>query len=203
MREKPLFLLSLFSAFILWFISFVIKPFNFWAMMTFNAIVLIFFAYLSEEKIIKKNDFQLKNIFIGIISAIILYVIFFIGRKLISFMPGDEEMLSLVYDNDSETPKWLIGALLFFPIGFAEELFWRGFIQKKLSSIYTSFGAVFFSTFLYTALHIPTMNPILILAAAVCGFYWGMLYAFTDSIVLVLFSHMLWDPLIFTIKQIR
>lgn len=202
MSERHLFFISVLAAFILWFLTFVIKPFNFWAMMSFNALALIALASFSEEKIFFIEDFSLKNILLGFFSALILYGIFFIGRKIAAFIPGNREMLASVYENGSQTPRWLAAALLFFPIGFAEEYFWRGWIQKKLYQHYPKFQAVLAASFIYAAVHIPTLNPLLVLAAAVCGLYWGLLYAFSGSIALVIISHMLWDPLIFVFKQI-
>ncbi|GAB4028879.1 MAG: hypothetical protein Fur0012_02320 [Elusimicrobiota bacterium] len=202
MRERYLFFISVLIAFILWFLTFVIKPFNFWAMMSFNALTLIALASFSKGKILFAEDFTLKNILLGFFSALVLYGIFFFGRKILAFIPGNSQMLTSVYSNGSQTPRWLVAMLLFFPIGFAEEYFWRGWIQKKLYSAYPKFQAVLVASFIYAAVHIPTLNPVLILAAAVCGLYWGILYAISGSISLVIVSHMLWDPLIFVFKQI-
>ncbi|MEW5950702.1 MAG: CPBP family intramembrane metalloprotease [Elusimicrobia bacterium] len=203
MREKIIFIFSLAAAAALWFLTFVIKPFNFWAMMSFNAAILIFLTFLSKEKIIFKDDFNLKNAFIGFFSALILYGIFFIGRKAVLFIPGNENMLSSVYEAGPETPRYAVALLLFFPIGFAEEFFWRGFIQKKLYTAYPKIQAVLIASAFYTAVHIPTANPILIAASAVCGLYWGLLYAFAGSFFAVSLSHMIWDPIIFVFFQIR
>ncbi len=202
MSMIKLFLFSVSAAFVLWFITFVSKPFNFWAMMSFNACALIALAWASREKILFKNDLTVQNVLKGTASAVILYAIFLAGRKIIAFIPGDKEMLLSVYQNGSETPRWLVAALLFFPIGFAEEYFWRGFIQQTLYRNYTKFQAVIFSSLIYTAVHISTINPVLILASFSCGLYWGLIYAWTGSFWAVAFSHMIWDPLIFVFFQI-
>ena len=56
---------------------------------------------------------------------------------------------------------------------------------------------------LYTAIHVPTGNPVLILAALTCGLFWGGFYRATGRLVPVLVSHMLWDPFIFVIMPIK
>jgi hypothetical protein len=90
-----------------------------------------------------------------------------------------------------------VAGLLFFPIGFGEELFWRGYIQNKLAVKYGKYIGFIVATTIYTAIHIPTLNPVLILAALTCGIFWGYLYFLTGSLVVVIVSHMIWDPITF------
>lgn len=170
--------------------------------MSFNACVLIALALSSKEKILYKNDLTIKNILKGVASAIVLYAIFLIGRKIVAFVEGNEEMILSVYKNGSETPRWLVAFLLFFPIGFAEEFFWRGFIQQTLYHNNSKFESIIFSSIVYAAVHISTLNPVLVLASIVCGLYWGFIYAWTGSFSIVAISHMIWDPLIFVFFQI-
>jgi membrane protease YdiL (CAAX protease family) len=63
--------------------------------------------------------------------------------------------------------------------------------------------AYFVTILLYAGIHLPTKNPVLILAALTCGVFWGGLYWATGRLVPVLVSHMLWDPAIFVIFPIR
>lgn len=44
-----------------------------------------------------------------------------------------------------------------------------------------------------------TGNPVLLLAALVCGLFWGLLYHFTKSLPLVVISHTAWDLLVFLV----
>lgn len=196
-------ILSIIIAAFLWFATFVIQPFNFWMMMTFNTIVLSLIAFFMGRPLFKKEDFKLVNIFIGIFSAAVLYGIFFVGNIISKkIIPEQGQYLSAIYNNRVSVPTWLVAGLLFFPIGFGEEIFWRGFIQNKLQK-FGNVRALIITTIIYTGIHIPTLNPVLVLAALTCGLFWGYIYYRTGSLLTVLISHMLWDPFIFVIAPMR
>ena len=72
------------------------------------------------------------------------------------------------------------------------------FTQKRNAPI-----GIAVTTFLYVMVHIPTGNPILMLAAFTCGLFWGIGYWASGSLIPVLVSHMVWDPLIFVIMPIK
>ncbi|MCK7491939.1 MAG: UbiA family prenyltransferase [Comamonadaceae bacterium] len=52
---------------------------------------------------------------------------------------------------------------------------------------------------LYTAVHLASGNIMLVLAAAVCGVFWGWLYLRFRSPLLNVVSHTLWDLLVFVL----
>ncbi|PIR17607.1 MAG: CPBP family intramembrane metalloprotease [Deltaproteobacteria bacterium CG11_big_fil_rev_8_21_14_0_20_49_13] len=192
--------LSIVIAFVLWFIMFVLKPFNFWVMMSTSTSMLIVISYLFGRPLFKEEELNLKNISLGIASAMALYLVFWTGKKLLPFfVPTHAENLGAVYGNMGYAPAFVVAILLFFPIGFGEELFWRGYIQKKFSDNLGKYPGLIITAAIYTAVHIPTLNPVLILAALTCGLFWGYLYLLTDSLVVVLISHMIWDPLVFAV----
>ncbi|MEK6655039.1 MAG: CPBP family glutamic-type intramembrane protease [Thermodesulfobacteriota bacterium] len=47
--------------------------------------------------------------------------------------------------------------------------------------------------------HAVSLNPMLILAAGVCGLYWGLLYQREQNLIPLIISHSLWDLLIFVL----
>jgi len=120
-----------------------------------------------------------------------------------NIIPGHNQNSSNVYANREIFPGWLVALMLFFPIGFGEEIFWRGYLQRILSSKYSKYAALALTVFFYTAVHIPTLNPVLILAAFIVGIYWGLMFIWRGNIVAALISHMVWDPLIFVIAPIN
>lgn len=197
-------------AFVLWFIMFVLHPFNFWLMMSFSTTLLSVISFILTKPLFEKTDFSGRNVALGVGSAAILYGIFFLGNELlIAFQDIFPELLGQradniqsVYSNRGDVPRFLVAVLLFFPIGFGEEVFWRGLIQKGFSIQFSPLRGLVLTTAIYTAVHIPTLNPVLILAAFTCGLFWGFLYMKTESLVLVTLSHMLWDPFIFVIRPI-
>src|SRR2546428_10779617 len=84
-----------------------------------------------------------------------------------------------------------LAARLAFAIGPAEELFWRGFVQRRAGLIAT--------TALYGGAHLVTENLTLVGAATVAGAYWGLLRAFRVPLGALIASHVAWDVWIFLI----
>jgi hypothetical protein len=50
-----------------------------------------------------------------------------------------------------------------------------------------------FATVLYTVVHIATGNMVLVLAALICGLFWGWLYMRYQSMLINVISHTVWD----------
>ncbi|HEY5534981.1 MAG TPA: type II CAAX endopeptidase family protein [Ignavibacteria bacterium] len=200
--------LSVALACVLWFLMFVVKPIdNFWIMMTFSASLLSVISLSVFRDQLSLKNFNFKEISIGIISAVILYIVFYTGRQMLDLfhiIPDHQQGISNVYARPGAIPKWLIGMLLFFPIGFGEEIFWRGFLQRLMAKHHGQLKAFSLTTFFYTAVHFPTLNPVLILAAFLVGIFWGLMFIWRgNNIVPVLISHMVWDPLIFIILPVN
>ena len=89
--------------------------------------------------------------------------------------------------------------LLLFIIGPGEEIYWRGFIQNTLSKKMGETKGYIISVLLYAGVHIITGNIMLVIAALVCGIYWGWLYKKEKSLLPVIISHAIWDLTIFVI----
>lgn len=197
-----MYILYILLAAVLWFVMFVLKPFNFWAMMVFSTSLLSVISYISNNDQFKKEYFNLKEIGIGVGSAVLLYFVFFTGKIILDNMgiiPNHGQNISSVYANKGVIPGWLVGMLLFFPIGFGEEYFWRGYLQRYFQGRFGKWTALALTVFFYTAVHIPAMNPVLLLAAFLVGIYWGLIFIWRGNIVAALISHMVWDPLIFIV----
>ena len=196
------YLLYVVLAGVLWFVMFVLKPFNFWVMMAFSTSLLSVISYLHYKDQFKKEYFSVKEIAIGIGSAALLYLIFFFGRYVLDtfgIIPDHANNINSVYANKEQLPEWVVAMLLFFPIGFGEEYFWRGYIQRRLAERHGKWIALIITVAFYTAVHIPTGNTILLLAAFLVGIYWGLIFIWRGNIVAAALSHMLWDPFIFVI----
>ncbi|MBP6941910.1 MAG: CPBP family intramembrane metalloprotease [Syntrophorhabdaceae bacterium] len=202
--------LSVLLAFVLWHTTFMVRPFNFWLTMAFNTALLSAVSFASGKIPWRKGEWSLRNTGIGILAAIALYGIFWLGHEMLilanayaGLLPRRVENLNAIYASRAELPQYLIAILLFFPIGFGEEIYWRGFIQRLFQARWGKGAALLLTVVLYTGVHLSTGNPVLILAAFICGVYWSGLYWYTGSIVPVLISHMLWDPFIFIIAPIK
>jgi hypothetical protein len=203
--------LSIALAFVLWFIMFVLRPLNFWVMLTFSTSLLSALAFLLGRPLLSGREFTAKNVFLGVALAALLYALFFVGNQFLmivsrlfpSLLPDRAGNIASVYANLGGLSPALVGLLLCFPIGFGEEIFWRGYVQRRFEERRSPKSAFVLTTLLYTAIHVPTGNPVLILAALTCGLFWGGFYRATGRLVPVLVSHMLWDPFIFVVFPIK
>lgn len=183
---------------------FVVKPIgNFWIMMVISTSILSVISIFNYKNQLSRVNFSIKEVLIGILSAVLLYLVFFAGKNLLDIMkiiPNHQQNISNVYASRGMLPGWTIALLLFFPVGFGEEIFWRGYLQRLMSERYGNVKALLLTTFFYTAVHIPTLNPILIIAALLVGIFWGLMFIWrNNNIVAPMISHMVWDPVIFII----
>jgi len=139
----------------------------------------------------------------GVLSALVLYAIFWIGHFVsIRVLPFAAAQVGSIYTIRAGQNPWLIAGLLVFIIGPAEEIFWRGFIQHRLSKRYSIVIGFLVATALYALVHIWSFNVMLIAAAALCGVFWGLLFALTGSLWPCIISHALWDLTIFILLPI-
>jgi len=191
---------TLFIATILWYLLFVIKPMNFWLQMSLSISALVLMSLVFNRDIFKIGKLTIRHILIGISSAILLYIIFYLGNIVSGFIfPFKDSQVLSVYSNKSNGNLILIGSLLFFVIGPGEEIYWRGFIQNTLSKKIGETRGYILSVLLYAGVHIVTGNVMLVIAALVCGIYWGCLYKKEKSLIPVIISHAIWDLTIFVI----
>jgi membrane protease YdiL (CAAX protease family) len=190
-------------AFLLWFVMFsqwTAPHLNFWGAMTFSACVLILLSSLSSLPSLWRGRGRLLSpLFEAIIIASLLYLLFWIGDKLSQeLFTFARPQVDSIYQMKDGTPSWLIALLLLFIIGPAEELFWRGYVQRTLTQRWTANAGFVVTTLIYTAVHLPSMNFMLIMAAFTCGFCWGLLYRlFPQHFPAIVLSHALWDAAAF------
>ena len=92
----------------------------------------------------------------------------------------------------------LLTALMLFLIGPAEEIFWRGYIQKQLSARWNPNIGFIVTTSIYALVHAGSCNFMLTMAALVAGAAWGLLYRFFPKhFAAIIISHALWDVAVF------
>jgi uncharacterized protein len=149
-------------------------------------------------------NFKPSYLFWGIISAVILYFIFWIGNicstYLFSFATGQ---INAVYANKSQLPIWQIAFLLLFWIGPGEEVFWRGMVQRIFSKYFGVNAGWILGALIYSTIHLWSQNFILVMAALVGGLYWGWLFKRFGSLWPGIISHSLWDILVFIILPLK
>lgn len=196
--------ITLAAAAVLWYLLFVVKPMNFWLEMGISIGALTVMAVIMLKGKLGIIRVSLRDATMGIVSAAVLYGIFYIGNILSGFIfPFKDNQISMVYSNGSGISPVLIGVLLLFVIGPGEEIFWRGFIQKTFSKRYNERTGLILGVMFYTLVHILTGNFMLVIAAFVCGVYWGVIYKNEKSLVMVMISHGLWDLTVFVLLPFK
>jgi uncharacterized protein len=184
-------------------------PLDFWWAMGLVVAVLCASAFAADGAYVALllDDVRtrpLRKIVLGVVSAAALYGIFFLGNGLARrFLPFAGEGIRAVYGLKFGVSQLRVGLLLVLLIGPGEEVFWRGYLQRTWQRRIGCASALPFAVAAYAAVHVASGNPMLVLAAAVCGLYWGLLYQRSDSVLLVAVSHTLWDLAVFLLFPFR
>ncbi len=194
---------------VLWFLMFspwTAHWFNFWWAMTASGIILTSMAFAFGDTPFSTHLFSFRRgwgwayeLLLGATIAVVLWGVFWVGNKLSQLLfDFARPQVDLIYNMKSGQSPSMIAALLLWIIGPAEELFWRGYVQRTLSSRLSPLLAFVLTTAVYTCVHLPSGNFMLIMAAMTCGILWGGLYYLMPRHLLaIIVSHALWDAAAF------
>lgn len=180
-------------------------PLDFWWWMSFNLIILVSLTYTLDKTYkpfliedLRKNP--LKKAASGLLSAAILYLVFFTGNILSRWLfDFAGEGIEIVYGFKGQATGLKIAALMILIIGPGEELFWRGFLQRKMQTRFGKWAGFLLATLIYTGVHVFTGNIMLILAALFAGLFWGWMFMKYRSMIMNIVSHTVWDVVVFLI----
>ena len=173
-------------------------------MSLFSGSLAVYSLAFGDEKLKKIFDFKLSYLVIGIVSAALLYSVFLVGNlAVISLFDFAGREIEGIYSTKSQAEAYLIGTLLLLVIAPAEEIFWRGFIQRKYSDRFGKWKGFFLALALYSAVHVWSLNLILVGAAFTAGAFWGLMYMKYESVVPGIISHGVWDLFIFILYPIN
>ncbi|MFP4526588.1 MAG: CPBP family intramembrane glutamic endopeptidase [Bacteroidales bacterium] len=211
-KQSRHFFLILILALILFVPLFTLQGignFDFWWWMSVNLLILVTLGILTDKSLQAeiRKDVQSKviqKILLGLLSAAILYGIFYAGNFIVRWMfDFAGENISNVYGFKGDAGTLKIGLLMLFIIGPGEELLWRGYFQGVLSSATGKYTGFIMAVLLYTLIHVATGNLILILAALAGGIFWGWMYLKYNSLLMNIVSHVAWDILIFLLLPLN
>ncbi len=194
-------------AFVLWtvmFAPFSAQHLNFWVAMSVSATILISIATVARPSWPRDLKWSLSNIALGVAIAVVLWGVFWVGDKvsqlIFDFARPQVDSIYAMKDGSSAS---LIAVALLLLIGPAEEIFWRGYVQRTLSQRWGANIGFVIATAIYTLVHIGSLNFMLIMAAMVCGIAWGLLYRLMPNrITAIMLSHSLWDVAVFVVFPI-
>lgn len=193
---------TLVVASVLWTIMFsplTAPHINFWWMMTASACTLSILATVFQPGWWREVKLSVSNIFLGIVIAVALWGIFWVGDKLSQLIFNfARPQVDLIYGMKEGESAWLLTFLMLFLIGPAEEIFWRGYVQKNLQNRWNPNMGFIVTTAIYALVHAGSCNFMLTMAALVAGFVWGFLYRFfPERFAAIILSHALWDVAVF------
>lgn len=198
-RGRPLYGTVL-LAFGLWFFTFYLTWGVFWIKISLSAALLAGVSLLLQPDRIKQLRFTPRSVWIGLLSAGVLYFIFWTGKRISSILfPFADQQIGGIYGIGEGTPMWIIGLLLFFVTAPGEEIYWRGYLQEELMTRHGRSKGWLFAAAVYAIVHVWSLNFMLIGAAAVAGLFWGAMYRRFRELEPVIVSHAVWSCVIFAV----
>lgn len=204
--KKLLFSLSVPA--ILWFFLFnrwgIGPEIEFWPLMALSSGILLALSFFEDPSWFKGLKWGWKQWCAGVAIAGAMWVIFFLGDMISSLLfDFARSQVDGIYGLGDGNSKVLLALQLLLLTGPAEEIFWRGYIQKNLSAGMGAGKGMAVTLILYTAIHLWSFNFMLIMAAFVAGAVWGMLYRWKPSLLPALvISHAVWDMAVFVLFPI-
>jgi len=170
---------------------------RFWQRMTTTGIALGGLALASEPEL-RRTRIRGRDVALGVGAAVGLYAIFQAGDRLVRrVMPKGAEEIGSIYSLRGLRPEAEVAARLALVIAPAEELFWRGFLQRRLAHRIGLWRGAALGATAYAGAHAVTANLTLMGAAGVAGAYWAALAAAGLPMGALIVSHVVWDIWIF------
>lgn len=187
---------------VLWAVMFspLTAPYvNFWWMMTASALTLSILSTCFNRGWWHAVRFGWGEVLAGVGIAAALWGIFWTGDKVSSWLfDFARPQVNLIYGMKEGESLWLLSLLMLVLIGPAEEIFWRGYVQRTLSARWSPDAGFAVTTLVYALVHAASCNFMLVMAAAVAGVVWGGLYRlFPRRLGAIIVSHAVWDVAVF------
>lgn len=182
-----------------------ILPRGYFVLMTFVATWIMVVVAYGLGDLRTPSRFRSSSVAVGLASAALLYLIFFIGGAAVDTIhplgmtsASEASIYSLIASPSN--PLYFQVVLLFFDsAGF--EAFFRGVLQKRLQAR-IGIAAAPAVALLDAGLHIATLNPIWIGATFVTDLVWGLTYYYGKGVQSSFTSHFVWDLAIFVVRPI-
>lgn len=187
----------------LWGFAFYLSWLNFWIKIPIAAATLAGISLTLQRLPEKDLAFDTSAVIRGIASAVVLYFIFWLGKTISLWLfPFAPQQIGAIYGKGQGFPMPVVFLLLLFVTGPCEEIYWRGFLQRRLVDRYGKWPGWGMTTAVYAGVHLWSFNFMLIAAAAVAGAFWGYLYLRWGRLAPVIVSHALWSAFVFAVVPI-
>lgn len=173
---------------------------SFWVKLGLTATTVALYALAFERPRLR---FSAASVALGVVSAALFYAVFYLGNALAPYVvPGAGSQVGGIYDLGVGASRVAVFFLLLVVTGPAEEIFWRGFLQKRLMGRLGPLGGYVAATLVYGGVHAFSGNLMLILAALVAGAWWGAQYLWRQDVTALIVSHSLWSAVIFAVAPV-
>ncbi|MBC2014725.1 CPBP family intramembrane metalloprotease [Listeria welshimeri] len=163
-------------------------PRVFWYLYGAGMLFLLSFVIFNDD--LKKEFSFTKGILPGIFSGIVLYIIFYIGAFILKVMPGGLDNSVEAAFNKYSTNSLIIWSLLIISIIPGEEIFWRGFVLKRLNQYFNHWFSNIFAAVLCMVMMLPSGNFAAIIGIFVASLVWNVMYSYRPSLLMVYLSHL-------------
>lgn len=202
----PRLSIGLLVAFVAWFWMFspwTAEIFPLWPSMALVSVVLLLIAAPWRSRGEASGGWG-RQLLLGVAIAALLWGVFWVGDRVSSWLfDFARPQVEAVYSMRGGMPSWLVALQLLLLTGPAEELFWRGYVQRTLSLRWNANWGFVVATVLYTLIHLFSFNFMLIMSSLVCGLAWGGLYRLRPQwLPALVVSHGLWDACVFVVFPI-
>lgn len=166
-----------------------------WKGMTL-AMALLLAGSLAVRAVRARLAPTLQRVALGLGAGAVLYGLTRLGIVLFDAVwPGwTAEARRLAAWKEGHAPLFLAATLVMIVI--AEEALWRGVIGRFAVERLGRIPGIVAGAALYAAAHLGTRSPLLLVAAFVCGCFWGILADATDDLTAPIVSHLAWDVMI-------
>lgn len=173
---------------------------RFWQRMTKTGLILGSAALVGDRSL-RHQRAHAADLALGGAIAAGLYGVFMVGdRAARVVMPKGAQDIGNIYQLRQLRPASELALRLALVVAPAEELFWRGLLQGKLSRRFGPARGAALATALYGGAHLCTGNPTLVGAATMAGAGWSGLAAAGVPMPALIASHMIWDVWIFLVS---
>ena len=128
---------------------------NFWVMMTCSALTLTLYSTWASPGWWKDVRIGFSDVLIGTALAALLWGFFWVGDRLSSLMfDFARPQVDMIYGMKAGENPLVLTLLMLFIIGPAEEIFWRGYVQKNMSAKWNPNIGFIAATLVYSLVHI-------------------------------------------------